>query len=68
MAFVDAVLEADKKAPLKQRQTAQLDQNMFDAVKKLEALRQMSISDGTASETVQPTNQEMKPLDHTKSQ
>ena len=45
-----------------------LDQNRFDAMKKLEALRQLSISDGTALETVQPTNQEMKPLDRTKSQ
>jgi integrase len=45
-----------------------LDQNRFDAMKKLEVLRQSSISNGTASETVQPANQEMKPLDRTKSQ
>jgi integrase len=45
-----------------------LDQNRFDATKKLEALRQLSISDGTASETVQPSSQDMKPLDRTKSQ
>jgi hypothetical protein len=45
-----------------------LDQNVFDAMEKLEALRQLSISDGTASETVQPTNQEMKILDRPKSQ
>ncbi len=45
-----------------------LDQNRFDAVKKLEALRQSSISSGNLSETVQPTNIEMNPLDRTKSQ
>jgi integrase len=45
-----------------------LDQNRFDATRKLEALRQSSISDGTASETVQPTNHEMKPLDRTEPQ
>jgi signal transduction histidine kinase len=45
-----------------------LDQNRFDATNRLEALRQLSISDGTASETVQPSSQDMKPLDRTKSQ
>jgi integrase len=45
-----------------------LDQNRFDAMKKLEALRQLSISDGTASERVQPSSQDMKPLNRTKSQ
>lgn len=45
-----------------------LDQNRFDAMKKLESLRQFSISNGTASDTVRPTDQEVKPLDRTKSQ
>ena len=45
-----------------------LDQNRFDAMKKLESLRQSSNSNGTASETMQSTSQEMKPLDRTKSQ
>jgi hypothetical protein len=45
-----------------------LDQNRFDAMKKLEAFRQSSISTGTAAETVQPTNEEMKPVDRAKSQ
>ncbi len=45
-----------------------LDQNRFDAMKKLESLRQSSNSNGTASETMQSTSQEMKPLDGTKSQ
>ena len=45
-----------------------LDQNRFDAMKKLESLRQSSNSNGTASETMQSTSQEMKPPDHTKSQ
>jgi len=45
-----------------------LDQNRFEAMKKLEALRQSSISNGTAPETVQPANQEMKPVNRTKSQ
>jgi integrase len=45
-----------------------LDQNRFDAMKKLESLRKESISKGTESESVQPTNQEIKPLDFTKSQ
>ena len=37
-----------------------LDQNRFEAMKRLEALRQSSISDGTASEIVQTANQKMK--------
>jgi integrase len=45
-----------------------LDQNRFDAMKKLESLRQSSNSNGTASETMQSTSQEMKPLAGTKSQ
>jgi integrase len=45
-----------------------LDQNRFDAMKKLEALRQSSISNGIASEDVQPTSQDMKTLDRVKSQ
>lgn len=45
-----------------------LDQNRFDAVKKLESLRQSCTSNGTAREMVQPIDQEMKPLDRLKSQ
>jgi integrase len=45
-----------------------LDQNRFDAMKKLESLRQASISTGAAAETVQTANQEMRPVDRTKSQ
>lgn len=45
-----------------------LDQNRFDAMKKLESLRQESISNGAAAETVQTANQEMRPVDRTKSQ
>jgi hypothetical protein len=45
-----------------------LDQNRFDAMKKLETLRQSSISNGTASEVVQPTSLEMKPIARRKSQ
>jgi integrase len=45
-----------------------LDQNVFDAMEKLEALRQSSISNGNAFETVQPTKQNTKPIDRTKSQ
>lgn len=50
------------------RYTEVLDQNRFDAMKKLEALRQASISDVGAPEAVQPTDQEMKPLGRTKPQ
>jgi integrase len=45
-----------------------LDQNVFDAMEKLEALRQSSISNGKASETVQPTSLETKPIAGRKSQ
>jgi hypothetical protein len=45
-----------------------LDQNRFDAMKKLEALRQLSISNGTTLETVQTANQEMNLPGRTKSQ
>jgi hypothetical protein len=45
-----------------------LDQNRFDAMKKLEALRQSSISGGTLTESVQPTSQAIKAADRAKSQ
>jgi hypothetical protein len=45
-----------------------LDQNRFDAMKKLESFRQSSISNGNAPEIVQPIDQQMKPLDRPKSQ
>jgi integrase len=45
-----------------------LDENRVDAMKKLETLRQSSISNATASETMQPTDYEMKPMARTKSQ
>jgi hypothetical protein len=43
-----------------------LDLNRFDAMKKLESLRQASISNGT--ELAQPTSLEIKPIDSRKSQ
>jgi integrase len=43
-----------------------LDQNRFEAMKKLESLRQSSISNGTGSVTVPPAEQVRKPLDRTK--
>jgi hypothetical protein len=45
-----------------------LDQNRFDAMKKLEAFRQSSISDGIASEKVQPTCPDTNSIDRSKSQ
>lgn len=45
-----------------------LDQNRFDAMKKLEAPRQESISSGTECETIQPASLEGKPADRSKSQ
>jgi integrase len=45
-----------------------LDQNVFDAMEKLESLRQSSISNGKASQTVQPASQEVEPSDRLKSQ
>lgn len=45
-----------------------LDQNRFDAMKKLEALRQSSISNENTLQTVRPTSQDLEPVDHTKSQ
>jgi integrase len=45
-----------------------LDQNRFDAMKKLESLRQSSISNETTVEAVRPTGHDMKPLDRAKSQ
>jgi len=45
-----------------------LDQNRFDAMKKLEALRQASISTGTAIDAVQPAEQVTKPAGHTKAE
>ena len=45
-----------------------LDQNVFDAMKRLESLRQESISRATAVETVQTAHNEVKPQDRTKSQ
>jgi integrase len=43
-----------------------LDQNRFDAMKRLESLRQSSISNEIASETLQPVEQVTKPADRTK--
>jgi integrase len=45
-----------------------LDQNRFDAMKKLEALRKSSLLNGAASETVQPTSLDAKSIDRRKSQ
>jgi hypothetical protein len=43
-----------------------LDQNRFEAMKKLESLRQLSISKETGSVTVPPAEQVGKPIDRTK--
>jgi integrase len=45
-----------------------LDQNRLDAMKKLESLRKSSISNGTATETVEPGRQGVEPADRMKSQ
>ena len=43
-----------------------LDQNRFEAMKKLESLRQLSISTGNTSAPVQPAERAAKPVDRTK--
>jgi integrase len=45
-----------------------LDQNRFDAVRKLESLRQPSIANEAAPEIIQPASQEIKPQSRSKSQ
>jgi len=45
-----------------------LDQNRFDAMKKLEVRRQSSISNGNKLQTVQPNSRDLEPIDRTKSQ
>jgi integrase len=45
-----------------------LDQNRFDAMKKLETLRQSSLSTETTSQHSQISNEDLKPADRAKSQ